>query len=216
MSLMDTNEILEALDNILEKVNSGTNLNSEDRDNLADAYNYISETRRKPSLTNALRTKSAQVAKVENQLEIEREKLKNHKKFVEENFDKAEQYFRAIQFGGYAVFFTIWGFTQTWINPFWGSISALFMICSAIIFSTWEILKSLIFGKYLKDHASLISGKVEEFISSRRTKILKGYNPEVYLSKSRLTFNILSILTALIAIIIFLWQLFQFILNQMA
>lgn len=172
MALMDTNEILEALNNILEKVKKGTNLNSEDRDNLAEACDYISETSKKPSLTNALRTKSAQVAKVENQLEIEREKLENHKKFVEENFDKAEQYFRAIQFGGYAVFFTIWGFTQTWINPFWGSVSALFMICSAIIFSCWEVLKSLIFGKSLKDHASLTTGKIEKFISSRRSKVL--------------------------------------------
>jgi hypothetical protein len=180
MALMNVNDLLKEFDEVISKIREGTQLTTANKDHLSEVYNYLSKTIRQTSLTNVLHNKSAQVSRVEKLLDQERTILEKHQKFVENNFDKAEQHFRAIQFGGYAVFFAIWGFTKELIDPIWGSIAALSMVISAIIFVVWEVFKSLTFGYALKDHAKVGMKSVEKFISSRMSVLLKDYTPVVF------------------------------------
>ena len=112
MTLKDPIELLRVFDIALTEIKGSSPLASSDRrriaDDLAEVYNYVSASIPKPSFTNAIYARSAHDAKQEIQLEQERELLRDHQQFVENNFDKAEQCLRSIQLYGYAAFFALW------------------------------------------------------------------------------------------------------------
>ena len=176
-------------------------------DDLTDVYNYVSATTQKPSVINVLHANSARDAKLERQLTQEREALREHQQFVEDNFDKAEQYLRAIQLGGYGAFFGLWSITKDWLDPLWSSFAAILMIISGTTFVTWEISKGSILAFALRRHAAISAGKLEQFIKSRMIKLTQEKSARSILAESRATVWLLSVFPAVAAIGIMLWQL---------
>lgn len=211
MALKDPSELLRTFDAALERLRSESDLTQSQQrqlaNELADVYNYVSATTRKPSLQNTMQTQSAQQAKQREQLEQERQALQAHKDFVTENFDRAEQHLRAIQVGGYAAFFGLWTVTASWLDPVWSSLAALLMLISATVFVVWEVARATILSLCLKRHSAIGSLPLEKFIQ-RRGKVLTDEKAVVLmLAKSRSTVWLFSVVPAAGAIAIMMLQL---------
>jgi hypothetical protein len=172
---------------------------------LSEAYDFLSGQVAKPSLVNVLRLKSALDARKEKQQEEERRQLELQRKFIEFSIKDADQYLRAIQLGGYAAFFAIWGFTRVKLPSSVEILSALLMTISAVIFVVWEIFKSLLLSLSLKQHASLTTG-LERFIKDRLS-VLKHQESYTFW-QARLRFWVLatSIVPAVIAVGLLMFQ----------
>lgn len=218
MPLKAPDDLLRFLTNTINDIRSDNPLNPKDRqriaDDLAEVYNYVSASSRKPSFINAVHTISAQNAQVaaqnaaiEKQLETEREVLREHQGFVENSFDKAEQYFKAIQLGGYAAFFALWSLTKEWLHPIWASIAAVLMIISVSTFVIWEVYKATLVALILKRDASLGTGKLEDFIRTRASKLLEDRSGILALTRSRATVWVVSVLSAAVGTGVLLSQL---------
>lgn len=212
MALKAPKEILQVFNSALVQIRDTAHpLTPADRnkitEDLSKVYNYVSATIQKPSLTNALYASSAKNAKLEEQLAQERVMLREHQQFVETNFDKAEQYLRTIQLGGYAVFFALWSITGNRINSFWGALAVLLMLVSATAFVIWEVNKSITLSFFLKRHASIGGGKVEDFLKSRMAKLTPEKSVMLDLAQSRPMFLFVSIIPAIGAVSIMLCQL---------
>jgi hypothetical protein len=218
MPLKAPDDLLGVLNNAINYILSDNPLNPAARrriaDNLAEVCNYVSASSRKPSLINAVHIISAQNAQVaaqnaaiEKQLEADREVLHKHQRFVENSFDKAEQYFKAIQLGGYAAFFALWSLTKEWLHPMWASIAAVLMIISVSTFVIWEVYKSTLLALILKRDASLGTGKLEDFITTRMSKLLDDRSGILAMTRSRATVWVVSVLSAAVGTGVLLWQL---------
>lgn len=211
MALKDPKELLRMFDKALTEIRGSDPMSTVDRrriaDELAEVYNYVSAVSQKPSLTNALHAMSARDSKLERQLAQERETLREHQQFVENNFDKAEQYLKAIQLGGYAAFFALWSIIGERLNPMWAAIAAILMLISATAFVIWEVCKSTILAFSLKRHASIGGGRIEEFLQSRMLKLTQEKSAVLVLAQSRATVWLVSIIPAIVAVGIMLCQL---------
>lgn len=211
MPLKAPDDLLRFLTNTINDIRSDNPLNPKDRqriaDDLAEVYNYVTASSRKPSFINAVHTISAQNAAIEKQLETEREVLREHQGLVEKSFDKAEQYFKAIQLGGYAAFFALWSLTKEWLHPIWASIAAVLMIISVSTFVIWEVYKATLLALILKRDASLGTGKLEDFIRTRASKLLEDRSGILALTRSRATVWVVSVLSAAVGTGVLLSQL---------
>jgi len=211
VALKEPSELLRIFHAALERLGNKSDLTlSEQRrlaNELSDVYNYVSETARKPSLQNTLRTQSAQQAKQQEQLKQEREVLQSHKDFVTENFDKAEHHLRAIQVGGYAAFFGLWSVTMDWIDPVWSALAALLMLISATVFVLWEVARATILSFCLKRHSVMGRLPLEEFLRKRSSFLTDEKAAVLKLAESRSTVWLISVLPAAAAIIIMMLQL---------
>jgi len=211
MALKDPQELLKLFNDALVKIQGKEPLNAVDRrkiyDDLAEVYNYVSATTRKPSLTNTLHTISAQNKQVEQQFTREKKLLEDIQKFVQDNFEKAEQYLRAMQLGGYAAFFALWSITRDSLSPVWGSLAAVLMLISIVTFVIWEVSKATILTFSLKSYANLAGRRIEEFIKVKVSERTRQESAVMMLAKSRATFWIVSIATALLGVGLLLIQL---------
>lgn len=218
MSLKAPVDLLKALNNAIEGMRADNPLNPQDCrrivEDLTEVYNYVSASSKKPSFINAVHTASAQNAQItarnaeiEKQLEAEREVLREHHRFVANNFDKAEQYFKAIQLGGYAAFFALWGLTREYLHPIWASTAAVLMIVSVSTFVIWEVYKSALLALILKRNAALGTGTLEDFIRTRMSKLIKERSGILSLTRSRTTVWLVSVLSAVVGTGVLLWQL---------
>lgn len=176
---------------------------------LHDIGSYIAEIGRKPSLQTVLLSQAANAARIEKQFTAEREQLEFHRKFVESNFDKADQYLRTIQLGGYAIFFAVWGITREWLTPFWGSLAAILMIISAAIFIFWEIWKSTLLSLTLQQHAIIASSTIEEFIRTRMSKLIQVQSKITTLAKARAYVWIICVILAGFSLVVLVVQLLK-------
>lgn len=175
---------------------------------LRDVYNYVAETTTKPSHVNAIHAISARYARREKQLTNEREALKDAQQFIEDNFDKAEQYFRAIQLGGYAAFFGLWSISNKVLaDPLWPSVSLVFMLTSCSVFVIWELNKTRMLALALKRHATMNAEKLEQLLKSPMTKVPQEKSARSILTEARTTYLITSISSAVVAVAIMFWQL---------
>lgn len=211
MALKEPNELLEVFDKALTRIRSTDPMSSADRrqiaDELSEVYNYVSAASRKPSLANALHSMSAHDAKVAKQLEMERQTLREHQAFVKDNFDKAEQYLKAIQLGGYAAFFALWSIVGANLSTIWAALTGLLMLISVTSFVIWEICKSTILTFSLKRHASIGDGKLENFLKKRVLKLTQDKSAVVLLAQSRPKVWLVTFIPAIAAVGILLCQL---------
>lgn len=218
MSLKTPDDLLKALNDAINDIGNKNPLNPQDRQHIADdlgeVYNYVSACSRKPSFINAVHTISAQNAlvsrqnaEIEKQLAAAREVLSEHQRFVENSFDKAEQYFKAIQLGGYAAFFALWSLTKEWLHPIWASTAAVLMIVSTTTFVIWEVYRSTLLALILKRNASLSTGKLEDFVRTRLPNLLEERSGILSLTRSRATVWLISVLSAAVGTGVLLWQL---------
>lgn len=211
MALKDPQELLKLFNDALVKIQGKEPLNAVDRrkiyDDLAEVYNYVSATTRKPSLTNTLYTVSAQNKQIEEQFSREKRLLESIQKFVQDNFEKAEQYLRAMQLGGYAAFFALWSITRDSLSPVWGSLAAALMLISVVTFVLWEVCKATLLTLSLKSYASLAGSRIEEFIREKVSERTRQESAMTVLAKSRATFWIVSMFPALAGAGILLVQL---------
>ena len=204
-----------ALSNAIQRLYENGVLSAPERsqmaEQLSDVFNYVSMTSKKPSLVNVLHTNSARDAKLREQLEQDRQQLNEHKQFVERSFDKADQYLKSIQLGGYAAFFSVWAFAKAEIDPFWAALAAVLMIISATVFIIWELWKASLLVFALERHARVCSGSIESFIKTRLEKFTKGESPELLLARSRATVWIVCITSAGTALAVMVLQLLKFV-----
>ncbi|MBP7526700.1 MAG: hypothetical protein KA801_02165 [Syntrophorhabdaceae bacterium] len=211
MALKDPQELLKLFNDAHVKIQGKEPLNAVDRrkiyDDLTEVYNYVSATTRKPSLTNTLYTVSAQNNQVEQQFAREKKLLEDIQKFVQDNFEKAKQYLRAMQLGGYAAFFALWSITRDSLSPVWGSLAAVLMLISVVTFVIWEVSKATILTFSLKSYANLVGRRIEEFIKVKVSERTRQESAVMVLAKSRATFWIVSIAPALFGVGILLVQL---------
>jgi len=214
MSLKDPEVILREFNAVIEKLRQAkAPLSPADQramaDELTDTYNYVSGSSRKRSLQNYIYSQSAHDARVKEQLEEERKQMELHKSFVESSFDKADQYLRTIQLGGYAAFFAVWGMTREWLTPFWGVLAAILMIVSATIFVIWEIWKSTLLSLVLKHHASIGSSSIEGFIRTRMSKLILERSKITKLAQARASVWIACVVPAVLSLVILVWRLLK-------
>ncbi|OGS92875.1 MAG: hypothetical protein A2061_10185 [Gallionellales bacterium GWA2_59_43] len=180
-------------------------------DDLSEVFNYVSASSQKPSLTNHIYASSAHDERVGEQLEFERQELADHKKFVEQSFEKSDQYLNTIQVGGYAVFFTIWGFSREWIGPLWEVLAAVLMIISASSFIIWEVGKTYLLVNVLRRHASISSGGLQNFLQSRLLRLTEGRSILLSLAQARATVWMVCTTTAMVAVAILVFRLLIYI-----
>ena len=215
MAYKEPKELLRILNKHIDTINNNTSLSGKERKNMAaelvEVSNYLSSCIQGPSSVNLLYINSAKKEERKIQTEKEHKILDEHKQFVQDSFNKAEQYFRAIQLGGYAVFFALWSITEKWLNQIWIAIAVLLMLISATIFVTWEVYKSVLLAFSLKRHAALSQGKLEVFVQSRMGNLSKEKDAINSLTKCRALIWLLSVITAVPAIIIFMFQLLDII-----
>jgi hypothetical protein len=219
MATKDIRVFLRKFKAILERLKGSKNdLSPSEQQEMArelqEIYGYMSEIGRKPSIQTVLHSQAAQRTFIQNQFVKEKEQLDLHRKFVESISDKADQYLRTIQLGGYAIFFAVWGITREWLMPFWGSLAAILMIISAAIFITWEIWKSTILSLTLKQHAIIPSLPIEDFIRTRMSKLIFIQSNITRLAKARAIIWIICVIPACLSLIILVWQLLKMIINQ--
>ena len=212
MPLKDPKELLILLNSAIEELRKADNLTDpitrkKMADDLCEIYNYVSAASQKTNFTNAIYSMSAHDARIKKQLEIEREELKAHKQFVENSFEKAEQYLKTIQLGAYAAFFTIWGFTKQWLEPKLSILAVILMIISATTFVIYEIWKSTLLALALKKHASISAHGLEKFVQNRFSKLISEKSSVLSLAKSRATVWVICTFTGFISIAILVWQL---------
>lgn len=211
MALKDPKELLRMFDKALIRIRGTDPMSPVDRrqiaDELSEVFNYVSAVSQKPSLTNTLHSMSAQNSKVETQLAQERQTLREHQQFVTDNFDKAEQYLKAIQLGGYAAFFALWGIIGDRLNPKWAALAGLLMLISATAFVIWEVCKSTILAFSLKRHASIGGGRIESFLQTRMLKLTQEKPAVLLLAQSRPTVWLVTFIPAIAAVGILLCQL---------
>lgn len=211
MALKEPKELLRVFDKALTKIRSADPMSPADRrqiaDELSEVYNYVSAATRKPSLTNALHSMSAHDAKIAKQLEMERQTLRQHQEFVKDNFDKAEQYLKAIQLGGYAAFFALWSTVGMQLTAIWAALCGLLMLISVTAFVTWEVCKSAILVFSLKRNASLGEGRLESFLQKRVLTLTRDRPAVLLLAHSRPTVWLLTFIPAIAAVGILLCQL---------
>jgi hypothetical protein len=167
MPLKHPDELLLIFAVIIKKVEDGQPLDPSMSPDLWDIYNYFYDLNTEPSFTRGLHAQSAHRAGLQEQLAQDRKLFNDHKQFIENNFDKADQYLRTIQLGGYAAFFAVWGLTRDWLVHGWSVIAVLLMLVSATVFVAWEIFKSTLLVRLMKHHASISSGGLEKFVHSR-------------------------------------------------
>lgn len=137
-------------------------------DQLVDVYNYVSaQANKRGNSLNTLHALSAHDAKLQK-LNKEQNNLNNHRKFVEDTVEKADQYLKTIQLAGYAAFFAAWGFTCHSLPSSAEAVAAILMIFSATLFIAWEIFKASILVILLRSHAQLGTSRIEEFVQNDR------------------------------------------------
>ncbi|MCK5617217.1 hypothetical protein KAR91_85930 [Candidatus Pacearchaeota archaeon] len=219
MSLKEPKELLRILDGNLELLRNNETLNKAEikklSDDLTELFNYVSSTTRKPSFTNALYTVTAQTDNQNRQFEKEREILNEHKDFVKNSFDKADQYLKTIQLGGYTAFFAVWGMTQKWIDPFWATLSVIFMLSSATVFIVWEIYRATLLTLVLKHHAKFVTGRIEQFLNTRMATLIKERTSVQSLIQSRAKIWLLCVSTAGVSLALLFWQLLNFLSSKL-
>ena len=140
--------------------------------------------------------------------------LDDHKKFIESNFDKAEQYFRTIQLGGYAGFFAIWAIVREWVNPITGSVAAIFMLLSVAVFAIWELSKVYALSKSMKWHSLITKSRGEAFLEQQFERFWKDKPSIEFLSVVRPRFLLCSIASAVMALFFLLGSLLHFLGTQ--
>ena len=214
MAMKHPKEILRDFHEIISKLRDSKDLTSAEckqiADDLTEVYNYVGQTSENISQTNVMYAVSGQVAKRGKQLNYEIETINNAQQFIEDNFDKAEQYFRAIQLGGYAAFFGLWSISSKALpDPFWLSISLVLMFISCSAFIIWELNKTRKLALALKRHAAMSAGKLEQSapLKSPMIKPPQEKSTRSVLTEDRPTYLIMSILPAFVAVVIVLWQL---------
>jgi hypothetical protein len=210
MALPDPQDLLKGLDATLTRMRTGPATlepgeRKRIRENLEDVYNYVSESSQRRSLINTLYATSARDAQLRKEMEEERRTLDAHRHFVEQNFDKADQYLRAVQTGGYAVFFAVWGLMREALDPLWGLVAVILMVVSAGTFVLWEVGRSTLLTLALHRHATISAGTLEEFLRSR--KFVHGWSTVVPLAKARAWVWLGCVLTGVPSLVILLWQL---------
>lgn len=220
MTSKDIQVILRKSDAILKRLTASENdLSPSEQQAMAielrEIFNFISEIGRKPSMRTILQSQAANRAHIQEQFTKEKEQLDFHRKFVESISEKADQYLRTIQLGGYAIFFAVWGITREWLTPFWGSLAAILMIISAIIFVIWEIWKSTILSLTLRQHAIISSLPIEDFIRTRMSKLIYIQSKITTLAKARAIIWIICVIPACFSLIILIWQLLKMIISQL-
>lgn len=220
MSLKDPQTLLQELNTVREKLRQAEAPLSQHEqramaDALTDVYNYVSAASRKSSLTNYTHTTSAHDARVKKQLEEERQQLEMHRKFVEDSFDKADQYLRTIQMGGYAAFFAVWGVTRDWLTPSGAALAAILMTVSATTFIVWEMWRSTILSLALKTHASISGSRIEEFVRTRMSKLIYERATVTSLAQSRASVWLVCVLFAALSLIVLVWQLLGILSNDL-
>lgn len=169
---------------------------------LTDIYNYVSASVSQPSLLNVIGAQAAQREAVRKQLELDQKNLESHKTFVESTFERADQFFRAVQVAGYAAFFGLWALTKDFIDREWAALAALVMLFSASVFVMWEVAKATVLALALRRDARIASSSLEEFVSRRGEGILSKSARVTTLVQWRSTFWILSVVPALTSVII--------------
>jgi hypothetical protein len=211
MAPKDPKELMRLFDDGIKRIRNSDQMSMADRqkiaDDLSEVYNYLSAVTNTPSLIKAMHARSAQDSKLMNQLAQERETLRAHQEFVENNFDKAEQYLKAIQLGGYATFFALWSIIGGQIHSMWSNIAALLMLTSATSFVVWEVCKSTILAFSIKRHASISAGRLEEFLRSRMSRLVQEKSAVIALAKSRAMVWLVCVIPAVTSIGIMVWQL---------
>lgn len=212
MPLKDPKELLCLLNSVIEKLHNADApiehaTRNEMAEDLGEIYNYVSATSQKPFLVNAMHSMSAHDNRIKKQFAIEREELQIHKQFVENSFEKAEQYLKTIQLGAYAAFFTIWGFMREWLDPQLSIVAVVLMIISATTFVIYEIWKATILALSLKKHASISSYGIEKFVQNRFAKLISEKSSVLSLVKSRATVWIICIVTGFVSLSLLVWQL---------
>lgn len=203
-------EILTNFYNCMQKIQGSDDLDRATRkkihNDLIEAYNYLSGLHKRPSAERFIRSQSAHDAKQQEQLEKERHLLNEHKSFVENSIDKADQYLKTIQLGGYAAFFAVWGITSPSLNYTLKTTTAILMILSAIAFVGWEIWKATILTLALKRHASITSG-LENFVQNRYHEVIQKNSLSIARIKQRAWVWLFCIGTAIPALLILLTAL---------
>lgn len=211
MVLKAPQDLLRDLDATITKMRGGTHLSAAERrhvaDDLAEVFNYVSVSSRRPSFTNTLYAASARDARLKQQLDQERATLGEHRQFIEQNFDKAEQYLRTVQLGWYTVFFAVWGFARESFDPAWAILAVVLMMISAIVFIGWEVWKSTLLTLAMKHHVSISSGGLEKFLRSRMSKLIQKSSSVQSLTKVRAYVWLVCVSTAVPSAGIMLWQL---------
>ncbi len=215
MPLKAPADLLKELGDNIKKIVSDAPLNPAERqkiaDDLTEIFNYVSASSQKPSLTNHLYALSAHDAREKEQMELERQELADLKKFVEQSFEKSDQYLNTIQVGGYAVFFTIWGFSREWIGPLWEVLAAVLMIISASSFIIWEVGKNYLLVNVLRRHTSISSGGLQNFLQSRLLRLTEGGSILLSLAQARATVWMVCTTTAVVAVAILVARLLIYI-----
>jgi hypothetical protein len=217
--MQDIQVLLQKFNAVIKKLTEAKDALSPSEQNkialvLSDIFNYLSEMGRKPNLQHILLSQAAHDARIEKQFVKEREQLDFHRRFVESNFDKADQYLRTIQLSGYAIFFAVWGITREWITPFWGSLAAILMIISAVTFVVWEIWKATLLSLALKNHAIIASSTIEDFVRNRMPKLIQVQSRITKLVQARATIWIICVIPAFLSLIILVLQLLKTLLSQ--
>lgn len=176
------------------------------REDLSEVYNYLSGLHRKPSFERVVRSQSAHLSNQRKEAEKERSLLEAHRAFVETNLEKADQYLRTIQLAGYAAFFAIWGFSDTYIGDTQAKSALLLMIFSAFVFVGWEIWKATLISLSLKRHASITSD-AETFARNRFEKVIAKQMTLELQSRNRFIVWIYCIITATLSVLIMLFSI---------
>lgn len=209
MTLPDPQDLLKGLNTTLTTLRGGAVLVPDERrrivENIEDVYNYVSASTQRPSLINTTYVMSARDARLRKEMEEERKLLDAHRDFVEKNFDKADQYLRAIQTGGYAVFFGVWALLREALDPLWGVVAIILMVASATAFVLWEVGRSALLTLALHRHATISAGSLEAFLRSR--KFVHRWSTVVPLAKARAWVWLFCMLTGLPSLGILFWQL---------
>ncbi|MEN1943212.1 hypothetical protein WCE55_05030 [Luteimonas sp. MJ293] len=153
---------------------------------LVPIYNYVSAQVEQRNGLNLLYAHSALDARQKERMLQEHAALEQHKAFVEKSFDNAEKHFKTVQLAGYAVFFTVWGFTREWMTPSTGVIAALLMIASASVFVVWELTKASVLASIIRNHATVSASGIEKYLAKRSVHFSTRSRAMSFFSSARL------------------------------
>ena len=166
---------------------------------LADVFNHYSELVRQPGGANALMRASAFQHRTREAHASAQQQLEAHRAVVKSLYEGADQYLRAIQIGGFAALFAVWGFTREALDPKLTPIVGLLLTISATAFGLWEIAKATIVALAIGSHAQVAEGSLEHFLRKRASFVFRAQRLHANLPKARVVAWLLSVIPALIA-----------------
>jgi hypothetical protein len=211
MSSDDSGKILETLSNMIQKLEETDNPMSALEykimsNDLSEIFDYISSGNTSPSIQTAPAIEKQQTISQAEIINVQN-LLNEHKDFVENNFEKADQYIKGIQLAGYIAFFAVLGLVREYIDPYWGVFSIVLMVISVIFFVGWEIYRSTLLILALKRHDNINKSGLEQFILKRSSPFVESRLTVSALVKNRANVWLLCVLSACLSLGILLIQL---------